>query len=460
MTTATAAAHKSITLELAEYAAGTSADAIPAAVQEQAKKVIFDELASACFGARSTPGVLAARYAATFGGAPECRVLGTDTRTSAPLAALVNGTAGHGEEVDGAHVVGGHPGATIVHAVVAVAERQRATGADVLNAVVLGYDVGTRLIQACGRLFGFKQRYHLHSDFLHAIAAAVSGSRVLGLDAGRHVHAMALATFQANGLCSLFQEDRHISKSFCNGQYAFAGVSAALMASSGLEGCVDVLGTREGLFDAWGTEDAAATIMRGLGSDFAVMGANFKFVNAGYPIHAAVEAATALVKHHGLHVDDIAAVEIGMPANAMRVVDNRDMHNICVQDTLTAALVRGGLHLREDPFPIVLDDAGYRRLRAAVTLDVDPELERDQPNGRGARVALRLLDGTVRSERVDHPRGHSLRGAPTWEDLAEKWREGLPRHDVELMLSFARELQDIDDITTFVDAFGGTRFSG
>ena len=45
---------------------------------------------------------------------------------------------------------------------------------------------------------------------------------------------MALVTFQANGLIALFQERRHISKSFSNGQYAAAGVSAALMAASGL----------------------------------------------------------------------------------------------------------------------------------------------------------------------------------------------------------------------------------
>jgi hypothetical protein len=53
------------------------------------------------------------------------------------------------------------------------------------------------------------------------------------LDPDRHCHAMALSTFQTNALCALYAEDRHISKSFCNGQFAFGGVSAALMAPLG-----------------------------------------------------------------------------------------------------------------------------------------------------------------------------------------------------------------------------------
>src|SRR5439155_3747868 len=96
-----------------------------------------------------------------------------------------------------------------------------------------------------------KSRLHLHADFLHSVVAA---SRLLGLAPEAHCHAMALATFQANGLCVLFQERRHISKSFCNGQYASAGVSAALMAATGLEGGEDVLGGPDGLLAAWGLE--------------------------------------------------------------------------------------------------------------------------------------------------------------------------------------------------------------
>ena len=436
----------STTLTLAQYAASTSLEQIPEEVRERAKQVILDEMASAHFGRAQPAGTLAAQYVAGMAGPPEARVLGTDLRVSAPLAALANGTAGHADEIDGAHVVGGHPGATLVHAAVAMAERQSATGGELLNAVVLGYDIGVRLIEACGGLFDVKERHHLNSDFLHAIAASVASSRLMGLAPERYCHAMALATFQANGLCALFQEKRHISKAFCNGQYATAGVSAALMAATGFEGCDDILGDPHGLFDAWGANGAPEAATRGLGRDFAVMGANFKFVRAGYPIHAPVEAALSLVARHTIDTETISAVEVGMPARALRVVDDRRMRNICVQDMLTAALLRGGLLLSESPFPAALDDPDFAPLRARIRVVVNPLLEAQAPNGRGAVVTITTRDGRKVSERVDHPRGHSARGGVTWDELAVKWRDAAPGQDVGSWIVGARKLDDIEHV--------------
>jgi 2-methylcitrate dehydratase PrpD len=442
-----------LTLTLAEYAASTAIHSIPGDVKERAKQVIFDELACACFGRRSPAGDLTARYAAAIGGLAESRILGTTLRAPAAYAALANGTAGHGEEVDGAHVVGGHPGATVVPAAMAMAERQRATGADLVNAVVLGYDIGTRMVGACGGVFLAKQRHHLHSDFLYAVGAAATAGRLMGLDPVRHCHAMALVTFQANGLCALFQERRHISKSFSAGQYAFAGVSAALMASIGMEGADDILGATHGLLEAWAVENGREIVTHRLGEDYAIMGANFKFMNAGYPIHATVEAATELIRTQRITAETIGAVHVGMPANSLRVVDNRAIHSICVQDMLAAALVRGSLSLREAPFPAVLDHPDFRAMRGRITVGIDPDLQRDQPDGRGANVAITTTNGTVVSHRVDWPRGHSRRGGVTWEELSAKWHEALPDYDIDRVLQLARRLDELDDASVLVDAF-------
>jgi len=445
---------ENLTLTLARYAASTSCKDLPSEVKERAKQVIFDEIACAYFGRRSLAGDLGARYAAQSGSGPsEARIYATGQRVSAPYAALANGAAGHGEEVDGAHVVGGHPGASIVHAAVAMAERQRATGADLINAVVLGYDVGTRIVEACGKLFAVKARFGLNSDFLYALGCAVAASRLLGLEPVRHCHAMALTTFQANALGAFYAEKRHISKSFCNGQFAFTGVSAALMSVAGLEGHEDIIGAPFGVLHAWGAEGQRDAVVRGLGEHHTIMGANFKLLNAGYPIHAPVEAALSLVAQHGIRVDAIESVYVGMPSKTMKIVDNRDMHNICLQDMLSAALVRGGLKLRESPFPEVLGDPAFARLRPRVSLRGDADLDRDQPEGRGAIVAITTEGGSTVSMRVDHPKGHSLRGGLTWAELSGKWHEGLPDCDVDRMLALAQRLEDVEDVTELLDAF-------
>jgi len=437
---------ETLTLTLARYAASTACSNIPAEVKERAKQVIFDEIAGAYFSRRSLAGSLAAKYAAQAGGPGEARIYATGQRVSAPNAALANGAAGHGEEVDGAHVVGGHPAASIVHAAVAMAERQRATGADLLNAVVLGYDVGVRVVEACGGLFSMKNRFGLNSDFLYAFGCTAAASRLLGLDALRHCHAMALTSFGTNALSAFYAEKRHISKSLCNGQHASAGVTGALMAGVGLEGHEDILGAPYGVLHAWGLAEQGEALTRGLGETYKIMGANFKFINAGYPIHAPVEAALTLVARHGIDVNAIESIYVGMPTNTMKVVNGRDMHNICLQDMLSAALVQGGLKLRESPFPEVLGKPAFSRLRPLVTLCGDAEMDRDQPSGRGAIVRITTADGATVSHRVDHPRGHSLRGGVTWDELAVKWREGLPECDVDRMLALAQSLENVQDV--------------
>lgn len=445
--------NRSPTLALARYAASTSLEALPREVRERTKQVIFDEMACAHFGRRSDAGALSAQYAVMFGGLPEARILGTEMRAPAPYAALANGTAGHGEEVDGTHVVGGHPGASTVHACVATAERQRASGAELINAVALAYDVGIRIVRACGEKFVVRDRFHVTSDLFYALGSTTAAGRILGLTPEQHCHALALASFQTNGLFALYAEKRHISKSFCNGQFAFAGISAALMASIGLEGNEDIFGAEHGVLEAWGVDGGREALTNGLGEDFEIMGANFKFLNAGFPIHTPVEAAMTLVRENGIAPDAIDTIHIGMPSNTMRVVDNRAMHNICVQDMLVASLVRGGLKLAELPFPAILDDPAFSRLRSRTKVAVDPDIEREAPNGRGARVTIATLDGRRHSLRVDLPRGHSRRGGVAWSDLAEKWRGTLTDCDVDRALDLARNLEELKDVNELTDIF-------
>ena len=449
----------SLTEVVSAYAAATSFEQIPPEVREQAKKVVFDEILCAAFGNGQPAGRLAARYALQFPALREALVIGTAIPVAAPFAALANGTAGHADEIDGAHSVGGHPGATIVHSALALAERQQTSGAAFLNAVVLAYDIGTRLIKACGGTFGLKDEHHLHADFLHAIGAAVANARLLDLDPSAYRHSAALATFQANGLCVLFQERSHLSKAFCNGQYAFAAITAALLAQAGMEGADDVIGGDHGLLDAWGAPRGVGALIDGLGREYAIMHANFKFMRAGYPIHAAVEAGLDLLRTNGIRWEDLTSIHVGMPENALQVVDNRQMHNICIQDMLSVALLHGQLDLNRSYFPEALDDQRFWQLRKIVTVSVDVDLQNDEPNGRGARVTLMTHSGRPVSRRVDAPRGHSSRGAVSWTDLSDKWRAAMPNVDVDTLITLARHLEDLDDLRTITSLLAPTSFT-
>jgi 2-methylcitrate dehydratase PrpD len=443
-----------LTKEIAEYAASTSYSSLPKEAIEQAKKVIFDEIACASFGRRSVAGGLTARYVRSLNTPSEAQIFGTNQRVSAAFAAMANGAAGHGEEVDGAHPAGGHPGASIVHAAMATGEMLRATGADLVNAVVIGYEVGVRLRWACGGSFGARRRLHLHADFLYALGSAVASSRLLGLDPTRICHALALSTFQANGLYATYAEHRHISKSFCEGQYAYAGVSAALMSTLGLEGHEDIIGAPSGLLDAWGEEQGRNLMVEGLGQDYSIMGASFKFFNAGYPIHSSLEAALSLVHDHKIDIDTIDHVTVTMNDNARRIVDNRSMHNICLQDMLAANLVRGGLKLDDEPFPGILTDSSYQDLRQRISVESDPAFVDSDVSRLGAKVTIVTRDGNKLSASVRHPRGYDSQGRIGWNDLEEKWAGNVKGCDLQSAITLAKNLEDVEDVTLLARMFG------
>jgi 2-methylcitrate dehydratase PrpD len=185
------------------------------------------------------------------------------------------------------------------------------------------------------------------------------------------------------------------------------------------------------------------------------MGGNFKFYNAGQPIHTPVEASLRLMREHGISVDSIQSVVIGMPARPLKTVDNREMQNISVQSMVTASLVSGGYRIIDQPFPAMLDNPAYKRLRPLVSAKVDPEIDREFPNGRGARVTITTTAGATHSLRIDNPRGHSLRGEPSWDDLAEKWRGSLPGCNVDKALEVGQRLETLKDARVLFAAFAG-----
>src|SRR5262249_35283986 len=137
--------------QLSEYIAGALARPLPDAVVEKARHHILDTLAAMVSGTELKPGRLAIGYAQAQGGAPEVSIVGTRLRTSAVNAALASGMLAHADETDDSHAPSRtHPGCAVVPAALAAAESTHASGERLMRAVVLGYDVATRVNYALG----------------------------------------------------------------------------------------------------------------------------------------------------------------------------------------------------------------------------------------------------------------------------------------------------------------------
>src|SRR5690606_38083027 len=123
---------------------------------------------------------------------------------------------------------GGHPGVSVVPAVLAEAERRGATGRDVLTAVVAGYEVMHRVTAPI-------HPHHLERGFQGTglggpFAAAAAVATLTGLDAGRTAHALAIAGSFATGLSEYDQSGGEVKRVYA-GLAARGGLEAAELAT-------------------------------------------------------------------------------------------------------------------------------------------------------------------------------------------------------------------------------------
>jgi 2-methylcitrate dehydratase PrpD len=449
-----------LTEQVAAYARGTKFAKLPDEVVDRAKRVIADEIGCMVLGSTMPPGERVRRFAAATGGAPQSTVIGGGLRTSAGYAALANGTSSHSDELDGVHSCQNHPAGTSVAAALAVSESLSLGGQDLVNAVTLSFDVGCRILLAMGGGHAVRREHHTHGTPLLALGAAVAAGRLLGLSQLPMQHALNLAALNIAVPASFYDERNHMSKAMNQGQSAYAGVTGALLASHGFEAHDQVLETRDGIVDGWRTSRTdVAVITAGLGEDYSIMDAGFKYYSAGYPINSPIYGGLTLMREHGIAAGDIAAIRVGMNPSSADVVDNRAMPSICLQDMLSLALVLGKLSYDDAHDESGLRRPDVRRLRAAISIVRDENLGADAAKRRVSWVEITTNDGrTFRGPDRIAP-GHWELGGMPWDDLEDKFTSLVaPRLGPGAstrIFALVRDLENQEDLTPLTEAARG-----
>jgi len=230
------------TRKIAGYIASVAYRELPDDVLLKTKCHLLDTLAAIISGSGLKAGKLAASFIATQGGTPEATVWGTDIRTTATNAALVNGIAAHSDETDDSHLEGRfHPGCAVVPAALAVGEARAQSGAAILNAVAAGYDIGARFSMALGVSGPRTARHSTHS--LGALFGATgAAASLMGFDVVQASSTLSYAIQQASGIPYWERDPEHVEKAFdFGGMGARNGVSAAMMVAGGMTGVQDPL---------------------------------------------------------------------------------------------------------------------------------------------------------------------------------------------------------------------------
>src|SRR5437899_607752 len=233
-------------------------------VLHHAKRAVIDWYAALLPGAVVPPATLLERALAEDLDRGESQ-LALGRHATVRAAALINGSAAHTVEVDDIFRDGiYHPGAPTIAAALALAQARGASGEAFFRAVIVGYEISTRIAAAMGRAH---YKYWHNTGTIGCFGAAGAAAELLGLDAKRFAHALATAATFAAGLQQAFRMDS-MSKPLHAGRAAEAGVTAALAAGEGVTGALDVLEGDAGFGRAMGAAPDWERAFATLGDDF------------------------------------------------------------------------------------------------------------------------------------------------------------------------------------------------
>ena len=357
-------------------------------VVHHAKRAVIDWYAALLPGAVVAPATLlevALKEELDTGKA----TLALGRRATVRAAALINGAASHTVEVDDIFRDGiYHPGAPTIPAALALAQANGVSGEKFLRAVVVGYEISTRIGAAMGRAH---YKYWHNTGTIGVFGACAAAAEILQLDARRFAHALATVTTFAAGLQQAFRHES-MSKPLHAGRAAEAGVTAALAAREGVTGSLDVIEGDAGFGKAMGDGPEWGNVFSSLGKEFNICRMTFKNHTCCGHTFAAIDGALALKEKMKVAASDIERVNVGTYKAALEVAGYENPKSAAegrfsLKYVVATALTHGSVRLAAFERPR-LEDEATQNLMKKISVAIDPELDATFPKQRAARVSI------------------------------------------------------------------------
>ncbi|MDQ2148345.1 MmgE/PrpD family protein [Alcaligenaceae bacterium C4P045] len=290
-----------------------------------------------------------------------------------------------------------HPGPIVMPVARHLARLTGASEHLVLDAIVRGYDAMIRLGLAMG-----PSHYALWHNTATCgnVGAAATAASLLGLDATRTAHALALAVTRASGLWQIRLEPCD-GKAWHASQAAQTGLQAAWMAHAGLHGPAHALEGEKGMFAAMCPDARPLALLPE--APWTIHETSLKPWPACRHAHPAIAAALRLREQLPARVtQQIARIDVHTYADALAFCDRTHpatplQARFSLQHTVAAALLWGEVWMPTFE-PAAIGDATCTALRARVGLHTDAEINARYPAHFGASVSIELADGTHLSE--------------------------------------------------------------
>jgi 2-methylcitrate dehydratase PrpD len=387
------------TAALVAFIDGLRYSALDSEVRHYARRHLLDTVGVMICGAAGDVANRAERMLAAVRIAGSIPVPGRVRRADLLDAAFLGGTAAHGIELDDGYRQGSvHPGCAVVPAVLSAGFARGASGAEVIEAMVAGYETSVAIARACHP--DLRQRGFHPTGACAVFGAAAAVARLHGLAAPAIADALSIAASSAAGLFAFVNGGADIKRLHA-GHASREGMQAALLAAQGVQGPPDVIEARDGFMQAFafGRLDRARPLALPPAAGFGITDCYIKPYACCRHIQPAAEALIALCREENIAPDEVTAIEV-------------DTYRIAAEHAHTGWDDYAGAQLS---FPYLIGLAlRFRAIRLAHFVDdvrrdpafadiarklrvtATPETDRLYPELRPARVTVTTTRGVFR----------------------------------------------------------------
>jgi len=423
---------------------------------DYAKNMALSHLGMTVAGTTMPLGKIAMAYVRGRNGSPESGVLGSGFRTLAEYAALANGSLAHTTELEddsfpeGLYSCGSWP------TVFAVGEKFNLAGKDIIEAYILGYEVGARLGMASEKAIADG---YLNAAGCLTIGSAAMAAKLLKLDVEQTTHALSIAASQANGIARQTGAGAHLIEAGFAGRN---GICAATLAELGFTGNPTILEGQGGFMDLW---TGQPEFDLPLGEGYRVYEIGIKKYPCCYLMQRNIDGVLELISKHDISWNDVESIEHGINRTVSLYLkypqpETGEDARFSLPHSTVACFFDQKVFL-DSYSDAKAQDPRFAEARKKVKVDVHSEWD-DGYFAFDSPVTIRLKDGTIHEKVCVDAKGDPSQRLSSDEvtkkyldcmDFANTFsRETVERAaDMTLALDHLEDVSELVELLTFPD---------
>jgi 2-methylcitrate dehydratase PrpD len=382
--------------DIADYVIAERTSVLPDEAIRWAKRAVIDWCAATAPGSLFQPatGMVQALFEDLDHG--NARLFPSGRTATMRTAAMINAASSHTVEFDDIFRDAiYHPSTPVVSTALAVAEHQNLSGEEFLRAVIVGYEISTRIALVMGRSH---YRYWHNTATIGSFGAAAAAASALRLDRDGVANAIGLVGTMAAGLQQAFRSDSD-TKPMHGAHAADTGVLCAQSAAHGVRGVLDILEGDVGLGAAMSEDCDWSVATEGLGEFYNITRMTTKNHGCCGHTFAAIDATLTVKDEHGITAEDVKRISIGGYSATVDICSGREHRTpyegkFSIPYLVATAITHGSVRL--DAFTEArLTHPETSALARKVELHLDEEIDAEFPHKRMARITLETHDGRV-----------------------------------------------------------------